>query len=56
LEQLEDINSAATPEQPFTVDDTGQGLWMVLTALLVCSTPLLIDWIIWDASQGVQPW
>ena len=53
------MNLASEAQAPYTVDDTGQEVWVVLTAALMFLAYHLVDQMIWNAAQRaqeVQPW
>ena len=59
LEPQEEMKSAIGAPAPYSVDDTGRGPRVVLTALFIIGGIQLIDWMIWNAAQRaqeVQPW
>lgn len=59
LEAQEDMNPASKAQAPYSVDDTGQGVWVVLTVALIFLAYHLADQMIWNAAQRaqeVQPW
>ncbi|MGK0482869.1 MAG: hypothetical protein ACJAQ3_002851 [Planctomycetota bacterium] len=59
MEAQEGMNPASEAQAPYTVDDTGRGAWVFLTAALLIGGCQLVEWMIWDAvqkAQEVQPW